>query len=182
MQEGKVNGMPYGLLAEFASPETLTAAIRRVRASGYKEVDAFSPFPLEDAALALGAEDWGVAMAALLGGICGGAAGYFTQYFAMALDYPINSGGRPHHSWPSFIPITFEMTVLGAVLTGLIALLALNRLPMPHHPLFAAPRFSLASQDRFFLCILRRDPLFREGETRRLLESLGPVEVSEVAA
>jgi hypothetical protein len=173
---------PYGLLAEFASPEALTEAIRGARAAGYADLDAFSPFPLEEAAEALGARDKDVAAAALLGGIGGGAGGYFMQYFAMVRDYPINAGGRPHHSWPSFIPITFEMTVLGALLAGLAALLIASRLPMPHHPLFAAPRFSLASRDRFFLCILGRDPLYREGETRKLLESLGSVEVVEIAA
>jgi hypothetical protein len=171
----------YGLLAEFSSPEVLTEAIHRARAAGYADLDAFSPFPLEEAAAAMDAKDRIVAAFALLGGILGGLGGYAMQYFAMVRDYPLNVGGRPYHSWPSFIPITFELTVLGASLTGLAVMLIANGLPRPHHPLFAAPRFSLASDDRFFLCILRKDPAFREGETRAFLLSLGPTEVTEVA-
>lgn len=171
----------YGLLAEFETPEALTSAIRSARSAGYAEMDAFSPFPLEEAAEALGANDRFIAMAALLGGILGGMGGYFMQYFAMVRDYPLNVGGRPFHSWPSFIPITFEMTVLGAALAGLAVMVIANGLPMLHHPLFDAHRFSRATDDRFFLCVLRKDPAFREEATRTFLESLGPVEVSDVA-
>jgi hypothetical protein len=171
----------YGVLAEFATPERLVAAIRRMRAEGFTKMDAYSPFPLEEAAEALGAGDRSVAAAALAGGIAGGAGGYFMQWFAMARDYPFRVGGRPLHSWPAFVPITFEMTVLGATLAGLAMLFLANRLPMPHHPLFNVPGFSRATDDRFFLCIHRRDPRFIEGGTAKLLASLEPVEVSEVA-
>jgi hypothetical protein len=177
-----MDGNPgYGLLAEFETPEALTAAIRSARAAGYADLDAFSPFPLEEAAEALGASDRFVPMAALLGGILGGCGGYFMEYFAMVRDYPLNVGGRPLHSWPSFIPITFELTVLGASLAGLAVMLMANGLPRPHHPLFDAPRFSQASDDRFFLCVLRKDPAFRDGATRAFLQSLGSIEVSDIA-
>jgi hypothetical protein len=173
--------MMYGLLAEFDTADALLEAARRAKRAGYVAVDAFAPYAVDGLGETLEAKDGGVAMAALIGGALGGLGGYFMQWFSMARDYPLNVGGRPLHSWPSFIPVTFEMTVLGASLVGLAAMLILNGLPMPHHPVFNAERFGLASDDRFFLCIEARDPHFSPEGTRMFLSHLGPVEVTEVA-
>jgi hypothetical protein len=170
----------HGLLAEFDSAEDLLEAARRVKRAGYMAVDAFSPYAVDGLAEVLEAEDRGVAPAALAGGTLGGLGGYFMQWFAMTRSYPLNVGGRPPHSWPSFIPVTFEMTVLGASLAALIAMFVLNRLPMPHHPLFGAERFE-PSGDRFFLSIEARDPHFTPEGTRLFLSHLGPREVIDVA-
>jgi hypothetical protein len=170
----------YGLLAEFRTPAELLAAARQSFAEGYRKMDAFSPFPIDGLAEALGRRRTGVPLIVLLGGIAGGIGGYFMQWFALAVDYPLNVGGRPFHSWPAFVPITFELTVLCAALCGLIGMLVLNRLPHPHHPLFAARGFERATRDRFFLCIETRDAKFDLNATRRFLESLKPESVSEV--
>lgn len=170
----------HGLLAEFATPDALLDAARRTKRAGYVAFDAFAPYAVEGLGDALGAEDGGVAAAAFAGGLAGGALGYFMQWFAMAADYPLNVGGRPPNSWPSFIPVTFELTVLGASLAAVAAMLILNGLPMPHHPLFNVARFAAASDDRFFLCIESRDPHFSPEGTRTFLSHLEPVEVTDV--
>jgi hypothetical protein len=170
----------YGLIAEFENPHDLVAAARRVRAEGYKKLDAYTPFPVEGLAEALELGSTRVPLIALIGGLVGAALGYGMQYYLMAVDYPINVGGRPLHSWPAFIPVTFEMTVLVAGLSAVLGMLALNGLPMPYHPVFNAPRFALATRDRFFLCIEATDPKFDREETRRLLDRMTPRMVSEV--
>jgi hypothetical protein len=170
----------YGLLAEFRTPAELLDAVQQTFAEGYRKMDAFSPFPIEGLAEALGRRRTGVPVIVLLGGIAGGTGGYFMQWFALVVDYPLNVGGRPFHSWPAFVPITFELTVLCAALAGVIGMLALNRLPHPHHPLFGTPGFQRASRDRFFLCIETRDAKFDRSATRRFLESLKPESVAEV--
>src|SRR5439155_24391466 len=170
----------YGLVAEFNGPSELTAAAERTYAAGYRRIDAFSPFPIEGLAEALGSRRTWVAPLVLLGGLLGGGAGYLMQYYLSAIDYPLNIGGRPLNSWPAFIPVTFEMTILGAGLFAVLGMLALNGLPMPHHPVFNVPRFALASRDRYFLCIMARDPKFDPAATRGLLSGLGPVEVADV--
>ncbi|MGO9640808.1 MAG: DUF3341 domain-containing protein [Candidatus Acidiferrales bacterium] len=170
----------YGLLAEFKQPEQLVAAARQARAAGYRSMEAYTPFPVEGLAETLGRRSTMVPLLTLLGGIAGGTGGYLLQYWAAKIAYPINVGGRPFNSWPSFIPITFEMTILGAALSAVLGMLALNGLPMPYHPLFNEPRFALASRDRFFLCIESRDPRFDRAQTREYLESLGPQAVMEV--
>jgi hypothetical protein len=171
----------HGLLAEFGDAEALLEAARRAKRAGYMAVDAFAPYPIEGLGEMLEADDGGVAAAALAGGVAGGTGGWLMQWFAMARHYPMNVGGRPPFSWPAMLPVTFELTVLGAALAGLAAMLILNGLPMPHHPLFAAARFSGASDDRFFLCIEARDPHFSPEGTRLFLEHLGPLEVTEIA-
>lgn len=170
----------YGLMAEFENPQDLVNAARRARAEGYRKMDAYTPFPVEGLADALELGSTRVPLIVLIGGLIGALLGYFMQYYLMAVDYPVNVGGRPYHSWPSFIPVTFEMTVLVAGLSAVLGMLALNGLPMPYHPVFNVPRFALATRDRFFLCIEATDPLFDREDTRRFLERLLPRVVSEV--
>lgn len=170
----------YGLLAEFTNPTDLVAAVHAARAAGYRDMDAYTPYPVEEVAEALHAHDRRLPLIVLVGGILGGVGGYLLQYWTSVVDYPLNVGGRPFHSWPAFIPITFETTVLVAAISAVLGMLALNGLPMPYHPLFNAPRFALATRDRFFLCIEATDPLFDDDGTRRFLQRLEPRSVSEV--
>jgi hypothetical protein len=170
----------YGLVAEFESPAALVEAARRAHAEGYRRMDAFSPFPVEGLSEALGFERTRIPLVAFIGGLLGGLGGYFLQYYAAVIDYPVNVGGRPLHSWPSFIPVTFELTVLSAALFAVFGMLALNGLPMPYHPLFHVPRFALATRDRFFLCVEATDPRFEREGTWQFLASLQPREVTEV--
>ena len=170
----------YGLMAEFAEHDQLLEAARRAYAAGYRRLDAFSPFPVEELAEAIGREYSPVPLVTLAGGMAGGLGGYFMQWYAMARLYPLNVGGRPHNSWPNFIPITFELTVLVAALCAFVSMLVLNRLPQPHHPVFNVPEFQRASIDRFFLCIEVEDPKFERQATARFLESLRPMKVTEV--
>ena len=170
----------YGLMAEFDDPDTLVVASRRAHQEGYREMDAYTPFPIEELHEALDAHHTKVPLMVLTGGLAGGLTGYGLQYWVSVIAYPLNIGGRPLHSWPSFIPVTFEMTILFAALTAVFGMLAMNKLPMPYHPVFNAPRFAMASRDRFFLCIEARDPKFDLDATRRFLESCGPREVTDV--
>jgi len=170
----------YGLLAEFHDPNELIVAIRRAREDGYTRLDAYTPFPIEEVSEALGLHHSRLPLLVLLGGITGACAGLALQYWTSAIDYPINVGGRPFFSVPAFIPIIFECTVLFAAFAAVIGMLGLNGLPMPYHPLFNAPRFALASRDRFFMCIEATDPKFDRDMTRRFLERLVPRSVTEV--
>ncbi|HEU4342657.1 MAG TPA: DUF3341 domain-containing protein [Candidatus Binatia bacterium] len=170
----------YGLMAEFENPQDLVDAARRARAEGYRKMDAYTPFPVEGLADALELGSTRVPLIVLIGGLIGASLGYFMQYYLMAVDYPVNVGGRPYNSWPAFIPVTFEMTVLVAGLSAVLGMLGLNGLPMPYHPVFNVPRFALATRDRFFLCIEATDPRFDREGTRRFLERLLPRVVVEV--
>lgn len=170
----------YGLMAEFDDPTSLVTATRRAYQEGYRRMDAYSPFPIEGLAEALRARRKEVPLIVLLGGLVGCFGGFFMQYYIAAIYFPQNIGGRPLNSWPAFIPVTFELTVLVAALSAVLALLALNGLPMPYHPTFNVPRFKFASRDRFFLCIEATDPKFDRDTTREYLLSLGPREVNEV--
>ncbi len=171
----------YGLMAEFDQPERLVAAARRAAEAGYRALNAYAPYPVEGLAEALGQAHTRLPLLVLIGGALGGAAGYLLQLWTMAFDYPLNIGGRPLNSWPAFIPVTFETTVLGAALTAVIGMLWLNGLPEPYHPAFNLPGFRLASRDRFFLCVRASDPAFEPDATRRFLEGLAPLRVDEVA-
>jgi hypothetical protein len=170
----------YGTMAEFASAQDLVVAARRTHEAGYRKIDAYSPFPVEELADAIGFHKNNVALVALLGAIIGGLTGYLMQYWMAVVSYPVNVGGRPLHSWPSFIIVTFEMTILFGAIAAVFGMLALNGLPMPYHPVFNVPRFVFASKDRFFLMIFSTDPKYDARGTRQFLEGLQPRSISEV--
>ncbi len=170
----------YGLMAEFKNAEDIVAAAHRARAQGYLKLDAYSPFPVEGLAEAIGFRRTWVPPIVLLAGIAGGIGGYLLQYWTMGVDYPLNVGGRPYNSWPMFVPITFETTILFAALAAVISMILLNGLPMPYHPVFNVPAFASASQDRFFLVVDASDPKFDYDATRHFLEGLNPIEVDDV--
>lgn len=174
-------GSLYGLFAEFSGSEQILSAARRAHEHGYRKIDAFTPFPVEGLSEALGQKKSLVPLIVLLSGISGGLGGYFMEWYAMAVSYPLNIGGRPLNSWPAFIPITFELTVLAGALAAIAAMLALNKLPEPYHPAFNTPGFERASTDKFFLCIEAGDPKFDLAATRQFLKTLSPQTISEVA-
>jgi len=167
----------FGLLAEFDTAQQLVRAAHKVREAGYTRTDAFSPFPIHGLAEALGFKDRRISKFVLAGGITGALAGYGLEYWVSVIAYPLNIGGRPFHSWVSFIPPAFETTILFAAFTAGITMIALNGLPRPHHPVFNAERFSLASQDKFFLVIETADPRFETEGTHAFLTDLGAREV-----
>jgi len=171
----------YGVMAEFDNPTALVNAAREARARGYRKLDAYSPFPIEELAEALHLPKSKLPLIVLIGGILGGLTGYLMQYYVTVIYFPINIAGRPLHSWPMYIVITFELTILFAALSAVLGLLALCGLPMPYHPAFNVPRFAHASRNRFFLCIEAADPLFERRATVEFLETLEAREVSEVA-
>jgi hypothetical protein len=171
----------YGLMAEFPDANSLVEAARRTRAEGYTKTDAYSPFPIHDLFDALAIRDNRVQLIVLVGGILGGLAGFGLCYWVSTIAYPMNIGGRPMNSWPAFIPVTFEMTVLLASFSAMFAWIGLSGLPMPYHPVFNVPRFaSRGSEDAFFLSIEATDPKFDRKQTRDFLKSLGATEINEV--
>ena len=171
----------YGVLAEFPTPHELIHAVEKTREAGYRRIEAYTPFPVEGLSEALALKRNKVPLITLIGGLTGGLGGFFFQYWVSVIAYPINIGGRPLNSWPAFIPVTFELTVLGAALSAVFGMLALNGLPRPHHPLFNVQRFVRhATSDRFFLCIEARDPKFNLSESARFLKGLHAAHVSEV--
>jgi Protein of unknown function (DUF3341) len=172
--------MIYGLLAEFESIESLVAAVRAVRRDGYTRLDAYTPAPVEELAEELGLHRSRLPWVVFAGGLVGCVGGFLMQHYCAAISYPLNIGGRPLFSWPMWIPITFEMTVLIGAITAILAMLGMNGLPQPYHPLFNVERFACASKDRVFLCIEARDPKFDLEATKRLLAGLHPREVWEV--
>jgi hypothetical protein len=170
----------YGLLAEFDSPSEILTAARRAYAEGYRKMDAYTPFPVHDLADAVGMKRNAVPLVTLLGGILGGGTAYLLQWWINTIAYPINVAGRPLHSWPAFIVVTFEMTVLFAGLAAFIGSLALNGLPMPHHPIFNSEEFAASTRDKFFLCIEATDPRFDLVDTEQFLHTLNARAITEV--
>ena len=170
----------YGTMAEFDSPVALIEAAKRTHEAGFVKIDAYSPFPIEGLAEEIGFHRDEVPLVVLIGGIIGGLTGYVMQYWMSAVDYPLNIGGKPPHSWPAFIVITFEMTILFAGISAVLGMLALNGLPMPYHPVFNVARFALASKDRFFLIVFSSDKKYDPATTRAFLERLSPRSISEV--
>ncbi|HZQ07001.1 MAG TPA: DUF3341 domain-containing protein [Anaerolineae bacterium] len=170
----------YGLMAEFETPEQLIQATRRAREQGYRKMDAYSPFPIEELGDLLQARSTWIPLIILGGGIMGCVGGFALQYWVSAIAYPLNIGGRPLDSWPAFVPVSFELTILLAALAAVLGMLAMNGLPMPYHPVFNVARFARASQDRFFLVIEAKDHFFRYDKTREFLTQLGAREVSDV--
>jgi hypothetical protein len=174
----------HGLMAQFLTPEAILEATRRARQAGFRTIDAYTPYTVDGLAIELGMRPSRLPSVVLIGGLVGAGAAYFMQYFAMAYDYPLNVGGRPYNSWPAFIPITFEVLILVAALAAFLAMLLLNGLPHPNHPVFNVPEFARASQDRFFLCIESTDSQFEMESTAAFLGSLqpcGPVIVIPIA-
>lgn len=173
---------PWGLLAEFASADELLAAAKRARAEGYERAEAYSPFHVEGLAEALGFGRNRVPFFTFIGGLLGGIGGFWLQWYSAVVDYPVNIGGRPLDSWPMFVPVTFEMAVLGSAFAAVISMLAASGLPKLRHPLFAVPEFDLATRNRFFLVLRCDDPAFEARRARELLEGLHPMRCVEVKA
>ncbi|HEY5163321.1 MAG TPA: DUF3341 domain-containing protein [Terriglobales bacterium] len=170
----------YGLIAEFDTPTEIVVAARKAHAEGYRHLDAYSPFPVEGLAESIGFRRNRVALVCLVGGLLGLASAYILQYWINTIAYPLNIGGRPFHSWPSFIIVTFELTILFAGLSAAVGMIIMNGLPLPYHPVFNVPSFSAASRDKFFLCIEAVDPRFDRETTHAFLSSLDPRAITEV--
>jgi len=170
----------YGLLAEFPDADSLVAAAAALSARGYRRMDAYTPFAVHGLSDALGFRQTRMPLVVLVGGLIGLVGGYALQWWVAVKAYPLNIGGRPLNSWPSFVPVTFELTILVASLFAVLGMLALNGLPRPHHPLFAIPAFDHASTDGFFLCVESADPLFDPFESPKQLKELQPKQVWNV--
>lgn len=181
-QHGRHRTTPplYGVMAEFDNPTDLVTAARRTYEAGYRRINGYSPFPIEELSEAVGFTRTSLPLIVLIGGIIGGLSGFFMQYWMEVVDYPLNVGGKPYNSWPAFIPITFEMTVLFAAFAAVFGMLALNKLPQPYHPVFNAPNFALATRDRFFLVIEANDAKFKHEEVTEFMKSLGARDVTDV--
>lgn len=171
----------YGMMAEFDTPTDLVRAAEAASEAGYRKMDAYTPFPIEDLHHALHLPKSKMSLIVLIGGICGGLTGFILQWYITVYNFPINIGGRPLFSWPSYIVITFELTILFAAFAATFGLLALCGFPMPYHPTFNVPGFERATRDGFFLCIEAHDPLFDVEGTKSFLKGLDPKGVSEVA-
>jgi hypothetical protein len=170
----------YGVIAEFESPEQVVQAALRTRAAGYRKIDAYSPIPVEGLAEAIGFDWTFLPYLVFFGGLGGGSTGFAMCYYANVLSFPLIIGGKPYNSWPQWIPITFELTILGAALCAVFGMLAMNGLPTPYHPVFNVERFALASTDRFFLCIEARDKQFDLAKVKAFFEEMKPEGVFEV--
>jgi hypothetical protein len=164
----------YGLMVEFLTAQEILAATRHARQAGYRQMDAYTPYPVDGLAAELGMRKTRIPFVVLMGGLVGAGVGFFMQYYSMAIRYALNVGGRPYDSWPVFIPITFELLILVGALAAFLGMMFLNGLPQPHHPVFNVPQFGRSSQDRFFLCIEAADPQFDRRITAEFLATLNP--------
>lgn len=179
MTKQEENGI-YGLMAEFDDPSAIVAAAKLTRGAGYTRINAYSPYPVEELWEAIGFHKNAVSKVVFICGLLGALGGLGLQIWTSSIDYPLNVGGRPLISWPAFIPITFECTILLAAFGAFLGNIIMNRLPQPYHPVFNVPSFSRATTDRFFLCVKADDPKFDYGKTRSFLEGLGAKEVTDV--
>ena len=181
-RHGRRRGAPalYGIMAEFDNPSDLVTAARQTYEAGYRRINGYSPYPIEELDEAIGFKRTTLPLIVLVGGIIGGLGGFFMQYWMEVIDYPLNVGGKPFNSWPAFIPITFESTVLVAAFAAVLGMLVLNKLPQPYHPVFNAPNFALATRDKFFLVIEANDPKFKHAEAMQFMKTLGAMEVNDV--
>jgi hypothetical protein len=170
----------YGIMAEFDNPSDLVAAARQTFAAGYRRINGYSPYPIEELTEAIGFTKTSLPLIVFVGGLIGGLGGFFMQYWMEVIDYPLNVGGKPFNSWPAFIPITFECTVLVAAFSAVLGMLLLNKLPQPYHPVFNAPNFALATRDKFFLVIEANDPKFKHDEATKFMNTLGAMGVNDV--
>lgn len=170
------------MMAEFETPTDAVEAAKKTYAAGYRKLNAYSPYPIHELWEAIGVKKTILPVLIFFGGLIGGLGGFLMQYYILVIDYPINVGGKPMsiYSWPAWIPITFECTILGAAITAVVSMILLNRLPQPYHPVFNVPRFALASRDRFFLAIKSDDEKFNYEETKQFMENLNPCEVFDV--
>ena len=164
----------HGLMVEFLTAQEVLDATRRSRQAGYRQMDAYTPYPVEGLAAELGMRNTRIPFVVLMGGLVGLGVGFFMQYYSSVISYPMNVGGRPHNSWPVFVPIAFELLILVGALAAFLGMMFLNGLPRPHHPVFNVPQFARSSQDRFFLCIEATDPQFDRQATAEFLAALNP--------
>lgn len=178
MSAGSKCSRCYGLTAEFASAHAILEAVRASRGAGYERIEAYTPYPVDGLAQALGLSKSPVPLLTLIGGVLGAATGWFLQWYSAVIDYPINSGGRPLDSWPAFIPSTIELGILGACVCAFGGMLWLAGLPRLRHPMFDTPHFEQVSRDRFFLCIRSEDPMFELERTHAWLMDLSPLGVA----
>ena len=176
---GTTHGPLYGCLAEFENADDLLAAVKAARAANYSRMEAYTPHPIERVSHELGHKSH-LPLIVLIGGALGAMTGFGLQYYASVISYPVRVGGKPLNSWPSFIIVTFELTILFAALAAVLGMFALNRLPQPYHPVFNAPIFELASRNRYFLLIEARDPAFDPVQTPELLRGLTQLQVVDV--
>jgi hypothetical protein len=170
----------YGVMAEFDGPNELVHAARETYGAGYRRINGYSPYPIEELWEAIGFTHSKLPLIVFIGGLLGGLGGFLMQYYIAVIDYPLNVGGKPYNSWPAFIPITFECTVLVAAFSAVLGMLVLNKLPQPYHPVFNAPNFAMATNDRFFLVVEANDPKYNHDEVVKLLTSLNAQEVVDV--
>ena len=170
----------YGLMAEFDSAQALLDAAHKTHEAGYKKMDAYSPFPIEGLAEAIGFHKNRVALVVLIGALTGGISAFALQYWVAVITYPTNIGGRPYLSWPSFIIVTFELTILFGGISSAVGMIALNGLPMPYHPVFNVAEFAKASENKFFLVVESTDPKYDPAATRSFLNGLAPRMIAEV--
>src|SRR5712664_2291878 len=176
---GRRRGTPalYGIMAEFDNPSDLVAAARRTYEAGYRRINGYSPYPIEELSEAIGFTHTSLPLIVFIGGVVGGLSGFFMQYWMEVINYPLNVGGKPYNSWPAFIPITFECTVLCAAFAAVLGMLVLNKLPQPYHPVFNAPNFALATRDRFFLVVEANDPQYDHDAIVTFMKNLNATEV-----